>query len=440
MKGILIFTRTDFDPSSATTHTSSIGPCKIRHICTAQKVPHEVSLTATSHDPSLSGKAASTAPESHLGNLWPLIQEIHRHQAPRLAYRRCASLPVDTWKRDARAVLESCLNFAPPKCALDLELLNVVQRPGYERRAIRFSTTPYTRVPGYLLVPTVGKPPYPAVLALHDHGGFFYYGKEKLVEIPAEHEALTQFRERYYGGLSVADELAQRGYVVLVIDAFYWGERRLQFTATDSELARRVKDLDPADPEYVLATNRFLGERTRSLNTMLACAGTTWLGMLVHDDRRSLDLLAGLPEVDKDRLGVVGLSIGGYRTTYLAGIDPRVKAACIVGWMTVLHTCAAIRHVVHADIPMAAGLHAYLDHPDVASLGAPECALFVLQCAADQLFTWEGMREAAAQIENVYAHLGHPERYRAQFFDVPHRFDAAMQQEAYGWFDRWLMR
>ncbi|MGI6083699.1 MAG: dienelactone hydrolase family protein, partial [Limnochordia bacterium] len=324
-----------------------------------------------------------------------------------------------------------------PACELDLEVVEVVRKAGYERRLIRFSSTKYSRIPAYLLVPE-GSGPFPAVLALHDHGGFFCYGKEKLVSVENEHPALTEFKERYYDGLSYADILAQKGYVVLVIDAFYWGERRMQFDPLPPELARRLEGLRLSDAEYVARVNGFLRERVYSLNTMLSFCGTNWLGILVHDDRRSLDLLSGLPEVDPQRIGVLGLSVGGYRTTYLAGLDDRVRAACIIGWMTKLRSCVSIGHPVHAGLPVADGLHAHLDHPDIATLAAPACALFVLNCARDALFTHEGMLGAVDAIRSVYDDMGARERFQAKMYDAPHEFNRQMQKDAFAWLDRWL--
>ena len=59
----------------------------------------------------------------------------------------------------------------------------MIQRPGYEIRKISFAGSAHYRVPGLLLVPTAGKGPFPGIVALHDHGGYFYHGKEKLVEM-----------------------------------------------------------------------------------------------------------------------------------------------------------------------------------------------------------------------------------------------------------------
>ncbi|NLN19734.1 MAG: hypothetical protein GX162_10755 [Firmicutes bacterium] len=381
--------------------------------------------------------SASGGAQSHLGSLEAFIERASEHQAPRLSYERRGSMTIDDWKRLARQQVDLSLNYHPPKCELDLELVEVVRKEGYERRLIRFSATPYSRVPAYLLVPD-GCGPFPAVLALHDHGGFFFYGKEKLVAVENEHPALTDFKKRYYDGVSYADLLAQRGYVVLVIDAFYWGERRMQFDPLPPELIRRLEGLDVREVEYVARVNGFLRERVYSLNTMLSFCGTNWLGILVHDDRRSLDLLSSLPEVDPRRIGVMGLSVGGYRTTYLAGLDDRVKAACIIGWMTKLRTCVSIGHPVHAGLPVADGLHAHLDHPDIATLAAPECALFVLNCAQDALFTHEVMLGAADIIRGVYEDMGAKERFDARMYDAPHEFNRQMQKDAFAWMDRWL--
>jgi hypothetical protein len=38
----------------------------------------------------------------------------------------------------------------------------------------------------------------------------------------------------------------------------------------------------------------------------------------------------------------------------------------------------------------------------------------------------------------VYKKVGASERYRASFYDGPHKFDREMQREAFAWFDRWL--
>ncbi len=292
--------------------------------------------------------------------------------------------------------------------------------------------------PLHLLLPNKAEGKRPGVVALHDHGGWFYHGREKLVRMEGEHAALGKFREQYYGGRTYADELARRGFVVLVPDAFYWGERRLQYKQPPKELQAHLGALKPEQPEYVQAFNTWARERNMELNTWLSFSGTTWMGIVNYDDRRSVDVLASLPEVDARRIGCLGLSGGRYRSTYLAGMEPRIRAAVITGWMTSLATTLDIPYSVHAALFDAFGVHQNLDHPDIATLAAPDCAIFVQNCARDRLFTRAGMESAAAKIRAVYEDLKRPERYRSKFYDVPHQFNLEMQEEAFEWLEKWL--
>ncbi|MCS6953237.1 MAG: hypothetical protein RMK57_07180 [Bryobacterales bacterium] len=383
--------------------------------------------------------AAQQSTESFLGSLAPVIRSIHQERGFPLEYARRGKLSPAEWRRQARAKLEQFLSYWPKPVPLDLRVHARLPRDGYEVRVISFAGSAHYRIPAYLLVPQ-GRGPFPGVAALHDHGGWFVHGKEKLVRMEGEHPALETFRKQVYGGRTYADELARRGFVVLVADAFYWGERRLQYQAPPPSLQKRLAELRPEQPEYVAALNAWLGERTGELNTWLSFAGTNWLGIVVHDDRRGMELLASLPEVDAARLGCLGLSGGGYRATYLAGIEPRVKAAVIAGWMTSLPTTLDIPYSVHRNVFDAFGLHAWLDHPDVASLAAPDCALFIQNCSRDPLFTRQGMERAVAKIQAVYADLQRPERFRAKFYDAPHEFNVQMQEEAFAWLEQWLRR
>lgn len=385
--------------------------------------------------PALAGE--SPAPESFLGNLAPVIRSIHRDQGFRMEFARRGRLSVDEWRSRGRSEVQRTLVFSPKSVPLDLRIHAKERRRGYELRVISFAGSSEYRIPAFLLVPD-GKGPFPGVVALHDHGGYFYHGKEKLVETDDEHPALTAFKRESYGGRSYASELARRGFVVLVTDAFYWGERRLQYSTPPQELAHRLRGLDPQTPEYVKALNRYLREHVPELNTWLAFSGTSWLGIVVHDDRRSLDLLASLPEVDPKRLGCLGLSGGGYRSTYLTGMDSRVRASVITGWMTSLPTTLDLPYSVHSGLFDAFGLHASLDHPDVATLAAPDCAIFVQNCARDRLFTRAGMEQAAAKIQNVFSELKRTERFRSEFYDVPHQFNVEMQEQAFDWLAKWL--
>lgn len=375
--------------------------------------------------------------ESWLGSLAPQVKSMHNERGFPMDYQHRGKLSVEEWRKRGRAELNRFLSYSPKQVPLDIKVEKVEKRDGYEVRTISFAGSAHYRVPAYLLVPTTpGK--HPAAVALHDHGGWFYHGKEKLVKMPGEHVALTEFRNRYYGGRAYADELAKRGFVVIVPDAFFWGERRIQYQQPPAELTKRLAGLSSEQPEYVVATNSFLRERAADLNTWLSFSGTSWMGIVSYDDRRAVDVLASLPEVDTNRMGCLGLSGGGYRSTYLTGTDPRIKASVITGWMTTLPTTLDITYQVHSALFDAFGVHGYLDHPDIASLAAPNTAILVQNCGQDRLFTRAGMEGSTNKIRDIYADLKKPERFQGKFYDVPHQFNGQMQEDAFVWLERWL--
>ena len=383
-------------------------------------------------------KGRNTYAESHLGNLAETVLAIREEEFQSLSFESCRLWPHRIWRETARDIIKSCLRYDPTPVPLNLKVEATEKRNGYEWNRVSFATASHTRVPAFLLMPSQGRPPYPAILALHDHGGFFYFGKEKIASPPQDHISLKNFRERYYGSRAYADELARRGYVVLVIDAFYWGERRLQFKNIPHDLAEKLSGLDCSSEEYVRTWNSFYRERVSPLNTMMGYCATTWLGIVVHDDRRSIDLLQSIPEVDPKRIGALGLSVGGYRTGYLVGIDDRVKAAIIVGWMTELADVVKINSPNHGGLMIAEGIYKYLDHPDIVSLAAPQCALKVFNCSLDHLYTFDGMKRASEKVKRVYEELGATNRYAYKFFNAPHEFNIQMQEEAFEWLNRWL--
>lgn len=156
------------------------------------------------------------------------------------------------------------------------------------------------------------------------------------------------------------------------------------------------------------------------------------------DDIRTVDYLATRPEVDRTRIGCVGLSVGGLRSCHLAALDDRVKAAVVVGWMTSI-PAQLKRHVVNTigHTKVVPGLYRHLDYPDVASLAMPS-ALLVINGRKDTLFAPEGVRAAFDKLTACYQKAGAPEKLRLRLYDTPHEFNAEMQAEAWAWLKRWV--
>jgi hypothetical protein len=117
--------------------------------------------------------------------------------------------------------------------------------------------------------------------------------------------------------------------------------------------------------------------------------------------------------------------------------DPRIKAACVTGWMTAF--AHQLRHHIrsHTWMVYTPALYRSLDLPDAAALHAPG-ALLVQQCRRDTLYPMSGMEAAVDKLTRIYAKAGLPEKFRGTFHDVPHSFRPEMQDEAFEWMERWL--
>jgi dienelactone hydrolase len=372
--------------------------------------------------------------DSDVGSLFPIIQsEAVKGEFP-LSFLNPKFRNVNRWKKEARGKLLELLHYSPEKCDHRAEVVERVDKGDYIREKIYFNTTPAIRVPAYLLVPKrEGK--LPAIVALHDHGGFYLWGKEKLVELEGEAPVLKKWREDYYGGKSIAEVLAKQGYVVLVIDMFYWGERRMLLDDDPADWRERPATIPAA---RISAFNQRASQSEQLVGRTIFSAGFTWAGLMFWDDIRSVDYLVRRPEVDRDRIGCVGLSVGGLRSCHLAALDDRIKAAVVVGWMASFP--AQLRKHVRNTIghtKLVPGLYKYLDYPDVASLAMPR-ALMVINGKKDGLFEFGGVEACFDKLARCYKKAGIPERVATRMYDAPHEFNGAMQEEAWAWLKRWI--
>jgi dienelactone hydrolase len=367
--------------------------------------------------------------------LFPFIQSQAVKSDFPLSFLRGEFQDVAAWKRRARGKLLELLHYAPPPCPPRPEVVERIDQGDHSREKVYFNTTPDVRVPAYVLVPKKRKRPLPAVVALHDHGGFYFWGKEKLVEDGDEHPALTDFKKRYYAGTSIATALVRQGYVVIVIDMFYWGERRLLLDGDPEDWRERPRTMSA---ERVAAFNQRAGQSEQLVGRTIFAAGFTWPGVIFWDDVRTVDYLLTRPEVDPQRIGCVGLSVGGLRACHLAALDDRVKAAVVVGWMASFPTQLK-RHIRNTigHTKVVPGLYRYLDYPDVAALAMPG-ALLVINGSKDGLFDLDGVRACFEKIRGCYQKAGVRDRFRASLYETPHEFNAAMQVEAWEWLRRWV--
>jgi len=331
----------------------------------------------------------------------------------------------------AVAKVHDALSYRPAAVPLRPEVIDRVEMDDHIRERVMFSTSANVRISGYILIPRNLRSRAPGIVDLHSHGGMFLFGKEKVIDFGRNHPAMTTYHERNYEGRPTATALVRRGYIVAVIDAFFFGERR---TMMDPDL-----NAGWDRSRYTLADVQRLNQQCRGKETTLAkslaLAGVTWEGLVCLDDMRTVDYLASRPDVDPNRLGCLGISMGGYRTLYLAAMDERIRAGCIAGFMSTVRPMLK-RHVdTHSWVHFLPGLHRHLDWPDLAGLTAPR-SLMALQCSRDGLFPLAGMQAANEKIAAIYAKAGIPNNFVGRFYDAPHIFSRAMQDDAFAFLDR----
>jgi dienelactone hydrolase len=354
-----------------------------------------------------------------------------------LSYAHCRGMGPAVWSERARAALLERLDFSPEPVPLDAEVLACTPERGYVRETVEFASTRHHRIRGELLLSEGARRPLPAVLALHDHGGFYTHGREKLVEGLSDSPALMEFVEKGYEGRFWASELARRGYVALVTDVLGWGERRMPAEDLPGDVRVRLEKWPEGSREWAAAYNNQVSQATPALNQNANFAGVSWMGVVVWDDRRALEYLLSRPEVDAGRAACAGLSGGGWRSTHLFGAEPGLKAAAIAGWMARVGDQLLHESRCHLGLYTAPSVYRALDRPDIAAIGAPR-PLMVLQCEQDRLFSVDSMRGACEDIRRVYEDWGHGERFDARFYDVPHCLNRQMQEEMFAWMDTWI--
>lgn len=300
------------------------------------------------------------------------------------------------------------------------------QRDGYKCRYVEYSTDADERVRAYLLVPDNASRSrkYPAVVMLHDHGARFDIGKEKLVRpmtsvLPYGEDdhmmnSARQWIDKNFDGVFLADSLASLGYVVLVSDALYWGERSPEDAQRWSELSygkignatnpadRQLQGKALKDTVKVLKSKVYDGQKT--LYDSLQTKGVIWAEKMLRDDVASVRLLRCLPYVDKDNIGAFGFSMGAHRCWMLAAFCGEVKCGVALSWMTSLDREERMKP---SDFSMAVmPMREKLDFGDIGLFLAPKPMLF-MNGESDHLFPKEKVEIAFRKLQKHYSDYNH---------------------------------
>lgn len=323
------------------------------------------------------------------------------------------------WKRTARQKVFDCMLPAPPPPAegITARVVYEEQRDGYKARKLELRLSRYYTVPAYVLIPD-GKGPFPAVNALHDHGAHLFIGKEKMIRpLACEDSTVIRDAEQWlagYEGQFFGDYLAKNGFVVLSTDAPLWGERGQQEGA--------------------------LRERYDMIAGNMMMYGIDLSAYMTYDDIAATEFLASMPEVDPQRIGCTGWSMGAYRAWMLAALSDRIRAAVPICWMVTTDEQMSFKYKRTENGGFAncfPGLRRWLDYPHVASLACPSAMLFI-NGAQDKLFPVAGVEKAFRIMHDVWdsQHVG--DRLVTELWDMPHSCPREAQRRALEFFRKHL--
>ena len=325
----------------------------------------------------------------------------------------------DAWKQAAREKVFECM-FTPPPApsnGFEAKVLYEEQREGYKARKLEIRLSRYYTVPAYLLIPD-GKGPFPAVNVLHDHGAHLFIGKEKVIRpLACEDSVVINDAEAWlsnYEGQYFGDYLASHGFVVFATDAPMWGERG------QKEGPRR-------DKYDMIAGNMMM-------------YGIDLSAYMTYDDIRATDFLASLPEVDPQRIGCTGWSMGAYRTWMLSALSDRIKAGAAVCWMVTTDEQLTFRYKRTENGGFAnclPGLRRWLDYPHIASIACPKPMLFI-NGSQDKLFPVVGEKKAFAIMHDVWESQGAGDRIETELWDMPHSCPLRAQERVLQFFQKHL--
>ena len=328
-----------------------------------------------------------------LQNYWNDMAKNHK---PRLSYEN-AGLPFDEWQLVARSKLLDLLGDFPLRTALDPTVECSTDEGDYIRQRVVFNTEDNMACPAYVLIPkNAQKGKTPAIVCSHGHGPL---GKDPVAGIRGDAAHENEIAKMNY---NYAEQMAKAGFVTIAPDLRGFGERSETY------------DFDGRDACNI---NFIKG----------ALFGVYPLTLNIHDIKCCIDYLETVPEVDKDRIGMMGLSYGGTMTTFVTAVEPRIKAADIIGYVNPF-SAFAVERANFCGSQMVPNLYKYFDTYDIAGMIAPR-PLLIEMGLYDECFYFDDLKRGFDEVKKIYDAAGVGDRLYADIHPHGHAFSGAKAVE-----------
>jgi hypothetical protein len=156
--------------------------------------------------------------------------------------------------------------------------------------------------------------------------------------------------------------------------------------------------------------------------------GRVLWGLMLFDEWQGLSYLLSRPEVDPQRVGVFGLSMGATKAWWLAALDPRVglciDLCCLTDYDELLRTNHLKGHGIYYYVP---GLLRHFDTSAINELIVPRPRVS-LNSRHDPLTPEAGVEKVRRHLEPLYRQYGRAEDCRIELFECGHEETPAMRQ------------
>ncbi len=175
-------------------------------------------------------------------------------------------------------------------------------------------------------------------------------------------------------------------------------------------------------PQHLFAAEGFPKDVRQTTDERLRLVGTSLTAVEIAKITRSLDVLLARPEVDPARVGMVGLSYGGYYALVTPAVDPRIKvsvSSCYYGVQEGRYERNELS--VPTDFRFKDRFTLFRDS-DLVALICPRALLIQAGSHDDEDHREPGVKLAPIS-EQYYKKLGVPDRFRHLVFDGRHEFD-----------------
>jgi hypothetical protein len=251
------------------------------------------------------------------------------------------------------------------------------------------------KVPAWFTKPKNAKGKVPVVLFNHSHFGQYEVGKD---------EYLLGRKEMQSPPYAVA--LARAGYAGLCIDAWGFGERH--------------------------------GRAEIDIFKEMLWKGQVMWGMMVYDNLRALDYLESRNDIDSKRIATIGMSMGSTMAWWLAALDERIKVCIDICCLTDFHTLIEKKRLdLHGIYYYVPDLLNYFTTSQINGLISPR-PHFGLAGRYDPLTPIEGLEIIDKNLQKIYSQDGAPDAWQLKIYDVGHLEGAAMREDIFKFFKKWL--